>query len=141
MILIICELVKVYALMLLRRAVRESEIYFTGVPLRVRLFGFAVDNVCFIWFFYGNVLYYYSPNQYDPGFVFNSLFCAILIYGYSCMVKFVFEFVVVFCIVPIWSFIWYLYPKKEPTTSLSKVLKCLTDRMKLLCYLKVFMNQ
>lgn len=116
-----CEVVKIYALLQLRRAVRESEVYFVEVPLRVRLFGFAVDNVCFVWFLYGNTLYYNSQSQYDAGFVFNSLFCAILIYGYSCMVKFAFEFVVVFCVVPVWSFIWYLYPRKEPPTKLLKV--------------------
>ena len=120
-IFIICELVKLYAQLHLRRAVRENELYLTGVSLKVRLLGFAVDNVCFIWLLYGNVLYYNAPPQCEIGFVFSSMFCSILIYGYSCMIKFAFEFVVVFCVVPIWSFICYLQPKDEITLKLTKV--------------------
>lgn len=100
---ILFELLKLYAQVHVYRAVRENELYLIGVSLRVRLFSFAVDNCCFLWFLYGNVLYYTANEDTEMGFMFSAMFCAILIYGYTYMLKYTVEFVVVCCMVPIWS--------------------------------------
>ena len=91
------ELTKVYAQLKVRRSIRENELYLTGVPLVVRLFSFSINGVDFLWFIYGNSLYYQLENK-D---LFSYIFSSILIYGYGAMIKFIFEFVVIILIAPI----------------------------------------
>jgi len=119
---IVLQGIKLYAQFQVYNAVRDNEMYLTGVSLRIRLIAFGVDNGCFIWFLYGNVLYYYYETRDDMGFIFTSLFFSILIYGYTFMLKFAIECIVVCCAAPIRSFLDYLYPTIEPTTKLSKVI-------------------
>ena len=85
---ILFELLKLYAQLNVYRAVRENELYLTGVSLRVRLFAFAVDNACFVWFLYGNVLYYTANAHSDIGNIIRNnafrirIFCRILRHTY-----------------------------------------------------------
>ncbi len=117
---ILFELLKLYSQVHVYRAVRESELYLTGVSLRLRLFSFAVDNACFLWFLYGNVLYYTANEDTEMGLMFSTMFCAILIYGYTYMIKYTVEFVVVCCVMPIWVCISYRYAPVASSPGLSQ---------------------
>ena len=101
------DLAKWYTQLQLRRAISEDENSLTGISLRKRILGCAVEYLSFAWFLYGTVLYHYTIPQSDLGLIFSSFFCCILVYGYIFMLKCAFEHTLVFCVTPILSCLYY----------------------------------
>ncbi len=81
-----------------------------AVPIGLRLLAFVLDSFWAIWFAYGNILYYSSDTDAGIRFgellrvetAFSVLFCVIVIYGYMYMTKYVVDFVMFCCVMPLW---------------------------------------
>ena len=112
------ELAKFYAQIQVHRTIREDEVALTGISLPKKALGFAINQLSFAWFLYGNVLYYSARPQPELGVIFSSLFCSLLIYGYTYMFKHVLECAFLCVVSPLW---YCLYPSSEIYYNLSSV--------------------
>lgn len=115
------ELAKCYTQLQLRRAINEDEDSLTGVSLHTRVLGCAAEYLSFAWFLYGSVLYHNTDTHSELGVMFSSFFCCVLIYGYTYMLKCAFECTLVFCVAPIWSCLYCLYPSSSGVYNLTSV--------------------
>lgn len=97
------ELAKCYTQLQLSRSLDRDQTSLAGVSTHTHVLVHAADYLSFAWFLYGSVLYHYTNPQEDLGVIFSSFFGCVLVYGYSFMLRHVFERTIVLCVTPLWT--------------------------------------